>query len=175
MLGIGSKSLTCYEMVRIHNVKQQELFAQLEMNVIFDMDGTLSDDSWRRDRIVRKEDEKIDWDYYHKDGIHDLPIEEICSLYRSLAASGYGMIILTGRPIAYKSQTEQWLHMFDLPFHSIYMRPPQDYSSNERLKLRLLSEHGLLPNRVLSVYDDNIKTIELLRENGYLTFHVVMP
>lgn len=145
------------------------------MNVIFDMDGTLSNDDWRVHLRERDEEGKVDWDAYHREGIHDLKIDNMCVLYNALAQCGFGMIIMTGRPIKYRQQTMRWLFDQNIIFNSLLMRPDRDYSPNEKLKLRLLSENGLTPNNVVFIYDDNERVILLLRDHGYVTFHVVIP
>lgn len=161
-------------MVRIHSNRQQDLFDKTEMNIVFDIDGTLSNDDWRRKLSERDECGKVDWDKYHSEGKHDLPIYSLCAIYRAFAASGFGMILITGRPIKYKQATKLWLDENEIVYHNLFMRPENDYSSNDKLKLRLLSENGLTPSNVISVFDDNERVIALLRDYGYVTFQVAI-
>ena len=91
-------------MVRVLDQSQVEMFSQLDLNIVIDIDGTLSDDSWRDGFMISQEDDpaKRDWDKYHSEAKHDMPIDAILELQRSFYKRGFGIIPM--RPAV----TEKW-------------------------------------------------------------------
>ena len=100
-------------MVRIGS--QHELFTEYHSNVVFDLDGTLSDDSWRAPLIETitvdpdGEPVKRDWDKYHSESKHDMIVESMFETYQAYMQHGFGVIILTGRPNKWREQIRKCL------------------------------------------------------------------
>jgi hypothetical protein len=158
-------------MPRVHDPNQLDLQMKLLSNVVFDLDGTLCDDSWRRSFITPIGCGKKQWDRYHKESIHDMPNHNIVVMYQNFYHCGLGMIICTGRPAKYRPETIQWLAKHGLGFNLLLMRPDNDYSPAALLKPRLLSDAGYSPREILFVIDDSDSVIGKLRELNYTALH----
>src|SRR4051812_36450462 len=157
----------------VRNGPQHELFKDYESNVVFDLDGTLSDDSWRAHLVettaVNSEGEPIkrNWEKYHSESKHDMSIESMVVTYRAYLHQGFGIIILTGRPNKFREQTIEWLHEHNIYYHVLLMRPDNDYTPSYRLKARMLRDFGLTPQRVMIVFDNDERVVNELYDMGY--------
>lgn len=132
-------------------------------HVFVDMDGTLSDDRWRRAAIPN-------WEEYHSGSTEDLPNEATAEAVRRLACVS-ALHILTGRPENRRGATEQWLEKHAIRYDFLIMRGAEDFSKNQELKLKAIESADLPPERVL-VIDNNVKVADLLRSKGYTVWLV---
>lgn len=151
---------------------QHELFSYYESNVVFDLDGTLSDDSWRSHLVEATIDAegnplRRDWDKYHSESKHDMPIDAMVATYKAYMEHGFGIIILTGRPNKFRQQTIEWLREHRIYYHMLLMRPDNDYTPSGKLKVRMLRDFGLTPKRVMLVFDNDERVVNELYDMGY--------
>ena len=139
--------------------------------VVFDMDGVLSDHSWRKHLLeVTEDDVKPDWTRYHLEAKHDMPNPNIAELYVALHKLGYRMIILTARPAHFREPTITWLLQHNFPCEKLIMRPDDDFSSSAKLKILLLRINNIFPQETLFAIDDRLDIVLSLIEAGYTTF-----
>jgi len=73
--------------------------------IIFDIDGTLSDDTWRN-HFIKKE--KPEWDEYFSRCDTDPTIDIACDVCWGLMQIHH-IIFLTGRPEKYRTKTKNWI------------------------------------------------------------------
>ena len=141
--------------------------------VIFDLDGTLSDDRDRWARHVGDLDpskfDQMDWDAYHSTMLNDAPVVEVMQVMESFKRLGYGIMFSTGRPEQYREPTVEWLqrHGTDPMGYPnlLRMRPHSALDSNVEVKRQALKavrrEHP-----VLMAFENDERTIAMYREEG---------
>ena len=129
---------------------------------IFDLDGTLADDSHRWHHV----EQANDWDAYYAACPQDKPIEHVFAIARSLQASGFRIAIVTGRSESIRHETEAWLLVHGLMYDELIMRKKGDRRRNSELKvaaLHALREKGYLP---LMAFEDLEPAVKAWREAG---------
>ena len=90
--------------------------------VIFDIDGTLADNSERQKYLS-----ELRWDMFFNEMGNDYPVKEVLELYNLIRNSQqYKIIIVSGRPEKYKKLTEQWLTWNNIYYDDLYMRKDGD-------------------------------------------------
>tara|TARA_R110000803_G_scaffold210795_1_gene283783 strand:+ start:5191 stop:5661 length:471 start_codon:yes stop_codon:yes gene_type:complete len=146
--------------------------------VIFDLDGTLADIDARR-ALATKENGKMDWDvFFDPENIElDLPNEPVIEMARMLDAQGFRIVIFSGRSKATKEATAAWLEKFNVPFHIMKMRPtghPWAFMPDDKLKKGWLDDifPGDKKDRILCVFDDRTKVVNMWREEGLTCMQV---
>jgi len=145
--------------------------------VIFDLDGTIADIDARR-KLATKEG-KMDWDIFF-DPVNiklDIPNQPVIQMAQTLAEAGFKIVIFSGRSKATSETTRLWLSKHRVPFHVMKMRPtghPWQYMPDDKLKKHWLDEifGGEDKDRILCVYDDRDKVVNMWRENGLACFQV---
>ena len=135
--------------------------------VVFDLDGTLSDDSHRRHLIEGPFGEKSWMDYY-KRCVDDPPIVPVCKLFRRLCERSWTnqptkVEIWTGRSEEVREETCVWLHQHELWPERLLMRPREHFGTHAELKGVWLDGAERKPDLVI---DDNLKAVEWWREQG---------
>ena len=129
---------------------------------IFDLDGTLADDSHRWHYVERSND----WDSYYAACSADKPIEHVIAIARSLLEAGYKLAIVTGRSEQIRRETEQWLLAHGVLYDVLIMRKQGDRRLNSELKVSALHElrsRGYLP---LMAFDDLEPAVQAWRAAG---------
>lgn len=127
---------------------------------IFDLDGTLADDSHRAHHIPRGE-----WDEYFSKCPADRPIKEICILARLLSLH-YPVFIISGRSESVQSETLDWLKKHEVPFTALTLRKRNDLRPNSQLKAEALATLRSAGYRPLLVFEDQPKVCEEWRKAG---------
>lgn len=142
------------------------------MDIIFDIDGTLSDPTHRRDFIATKpKNFGAFFAAQHLDPVH----EDICYLLRLLDNDDNRIIVCTGREEVYRDVTQKWLTEVARVWYCVdrlYMRPKKDYRADHIIKEELLQQirqDGYDPKMV---FDDRNRVVEMWRLNGLRCLHV---
>jgi beta-phosphoglucomutase-like phosphatase (HAD superfamily) len=139
--------------------------------VIWDLDGTLSDDRARAHFVEVEEGRKRDWKSYFDAIDEDPPIAASIEVLRALHAQGLRVIFLTGRPDYTRPKTERWLEANGLTsYDRLVMRPAQgDWRPAGEFKVdeiaRLREEYELV-----CAFEDRIDVAEALRRAGIPVF-----
>ncbi len=149
--------------------------------VIFDIDGTLSDDSKRWAEHVPLEygtghsDEPVNWDAYHAGMMDDPPVRAVQEILSTFLSLGHGIAYLTGRPIKYQEPTIEWLleHAVDPNMYPnmLRMRPATAMDSNVEVKRRALKAIRKTRHIVMAFENDD-RTIQMYREEGIICMRV---
>jgi hypothetical protein len=87
------------------------------------------------------------------------------SVLRLIQASGYPIIICTGRNQAQKNVTLQWLEKYNIHPTEMYMREDGDYRKGVEVKTELMNKI-LEKYNVLVVFEDCTPIVDKFREMG---------
>ena len=147
------------------------------MFIVFDLDGTLADDTQRQHYLHSSPTDK---DAYYQACDDDLPIKIMARLFRSLmeADPSHHIEIWTGRPGRVRFKTERWLRECDLywdrhrpGYHcKVRMRKDGDHRDVIKVKGEWLAEvrgsDDQLMNEVDLVFDDRTTSVKWWRSEG---------
>lgn len=163
---------------------ERSVYEGLKFNaVIFDLDGTLSDDRGRQHLIPKMEDIPVNWteerqkawDKYNSACIND-PVNPsvLSALNYYLEQKDILVILLTGRKYSLNlaNLTKQWLSADknNIGFDALIMRAPNNTESNAAYKINwALSNYWV---NVLKIYDDNPEVIEGFKKLGIDTVFI---
>ena len=173
LTGLSKKSCTHEKIYRVFRAALNNAFLLqspiqwppienfLPKAAIFDIDGTLFDDSHRRKYLNEKSEEGFK--KYHSLLSRDKPIETICDLLRMHYKSNYTVILLTGRPIFYERLTKKILKDNCLYYHKLYMRPEGNRLPTLFLK-KTIYEKWIFPFYTVKViFDDERRVSDVWR------------
>jgi hypothetical protein len=165
-------------MSTINNVKVD---SRLPM-YIFDLDGTIALIDHRRHLVEKPpgagKEWKPDWDLFHQACVKDGVNWPVVGTMMQLRACGCDVRIWSGRLDKVRAQTLEWLHVYTTiqPYElekMLTMRPGGDYRPDEQLKKKWLN--ALPPadrQRLVAVFDDRNKVVDMWREEGVACFQV---
>src|SRR5688500_6701478 len=92
--------------------------------VIWDLDGTLSDDRARAHFVEVEAGRARDWRSYFDAIDQDPPIAASMEILRAMHAAGIRILFLTGRPEYTRAKTLRWLQANGLTeYDALIMRP----------------------------------------------------
>lgn len=132
------------------------------MYTILDLDGTISDDTWRRGRIPSNVEDSKGWDNYHQGLIHDRTI--------NLHMVGKRNIIITSRPSKFRPQTIEWLQKHNIEFSILLMRIAGDLRPSWQVKqdaIEHLREIYEIHNKDIDIaYDDDPDVCAMYKRQG---------
>jgi hypothetical protein len=142
--------------------------------VMFDLDGCVSNDSWRRGRIPEGASKFEDYQHYH-DGCGDDPlIDHGARLLEKHIVDGDFITFTTARPFNVAEKTAKWIsnHFKIAPVHDfmILMRQDNDGRSAVDIKREFVNHMRAFERetgkKVIAAYDDRIDIIDMYREAG---------
>jgi phosphoglycolate phosphatase-like HAD superfamily hydrolase len=138
--------------------------------VVWDLDGTLSDDRARAHFVEVEAGRARDWESYFDAIDQDAPIAASMEVLRAMHAAGNRVIFLTGRPQWTRPKTVRWLEANGLTdYDLLVMRPegdgrPAGYFKVEAVA-RLRREY-----EIVCAFEDRIDVANHLREAGIPVF-----
>jgi beta-phosphoglucomutase-like phosphatase (HAD superfamily) len=138
--------------------------------VIWDLDGTLSDDRARAHFVEVEQGRARDWRSYFDAIDQDPPIAASMEVLRAMHAAGIRILFLTGRPEYTRPKTLRWLQANGLTeYDALIMRPdgefrPAGFFKAEAVE-RLRREYELV-----CAFEDRIDVAGMLREAGVPVF-----
>ena len=143
---------------------------------IFDLDGTLALIDERR-KVSEKENGKLDWDkFFDPENIKlDEPNPPVIQTAQALAEAGYKIAILSGRSKRTQVATKMWLNKHNIPYHIIKMRPtshPWKFMDDRKLKKYWLDDLFEDRDKLVAVFDDRQKVVDMWREEGLTCMQV---
>jgi beta-phosphoglucomutase-like phosphatase (HAD superfamily) len=138
--------------------------------VIWDLDGTLSDDRARAHFVEVETGIKRDWKSYFDAIEEDPPIAASIALLQALHRDGIRIVYLTGRPERTRPQTERWLQANGLDeYDLLMMRPDSERRPAGEFKydaIDVLREKF----EIVCAFEDRIDVAEHLRRAGVPVF-----
>lgn len=126
---------------------------------IFDIDGTLARMEGRS---------PFDWDKVGEDSV----IESTKAVLESLEASGYVIVIMSGRDGSCLVETVKWLEANGIPFDRFYIRPEGNTEKDSKIKEELFWRHVAPYYDVIGVFDDRPQVCLMWNELGIPLFKV---
>ena len=140
------------------------------MIYIFDIDGTLADNSHRLHFI---QGEVKDWEGFHTAQGDDMPIWEVITVARALAKAGHGIVYSTGRMEKGRAVTQAWLNKYRVPHGPIFMRKDGDHREDYVVKEELLGYiKGVYPLAIGGAFEDRQQMANMYRAKGIRVFQV---
>jgi phosphoserine phosphatase len=130
---------------------------------IFDLDGTLSNDSARKHLLKAKK-----YDEYNALLNQDSPNRGILELVNAMRERGHKIIICTARFEHYRWKTAMWLDKHHVHVDEMLMRYDGDMRGSVEVKQSMLD--GLLAKNtdILFAVDDRDDVIQMYRRNHIL-------
>lgn len=129
--------------------------------VVFDIDGTLLDNSHRRHFV---EQSPKDWKSYNAAMALDVQNEPIVALCGMAYVCGYKIVICTGREEVYRKVTEGSLRFH---YDHLFMRKTKDYRADEIIKSEILNQILAMGYEPLFIVDDRSSVVKMWRSRGY--------
>lgn len=138
--------------------------------VIWDLDGTLSDDRARAHFVEVEQGRTRDWKSYFDAIDEDPPIAASMEVLRAMHAAGIRIVFLTGRPEHTRRKTLRWLKANGLTeYDRLVMRPAGEFRPAGLFKVdeveRLRREYELV-----CAFEDRIDVADALRDAGVPVF-----
>jgi phosphoglycolate phosphatase-like HAD superfamily hydrolase len=138
--------------------------------VIWDLDGTLSDDRARAHFVEVEKGRKRDWRSYFDAIDEDPPIAASMEILQAMRAYGARVVFLTGRPEYTRPKTERWLAANGLSeYDLLLMRPDGEFRPAGEFKIdevRKLQERY----NIVCAFEDRIDVADHLRSTGIPVF-----
>jgi hypothetical protein len=130
------------------------------------MDGTLADVTHRLHFLNGP---KKNWKSFFAGMDEDPPSNVVVEWVKNLSPD-YEVVIVTGRPENFRSNTESWLRKHHIPFSRIIMRRSGDHRPDYVVKKQLLDQIGR--DRVAFVIDDRPSVCDMWRSCGLRVFPI---
>ena len=128
--------------------------------IIVDMDSTLCVNLTKRPFYTDDWADKC---------LYDTPLIGPISIVRAQKMTGTcDIIIITGRKEDGRTQTEEWLKTYNVPYDRLYMRGECDFTKSDAFKEKILKTFILPKYNVLFAIDDDDKCVKMFRNNGLI-------
>jgi len=98
--------------------------------------------------------------------------EPVAHIVRTYAALGVAVILVSGRNVRHRKETEQWLTAHTIPYTSLYMRRPRDFRKDAVIKAEVFEAKLRDTYEVLFVLEDRDQTVAMWRELGLACLQV---
>ncbi len=131
--------------------------------VVFDLDGTIADDSHRLP-LIKLENR---WDEYFQLSYKDAPISWVIRLNGLVASGGHKIIILTGRSDIVKDDTSKWLEKYNVKYDDMIMRKNGDNEPSTTWKPKMMDIIEKKYGKCWFIVEDQNKNVKMWRELGY--------
>jgi hypothetical protein len=145
---------------------------KVNMDYIFDIDNTLSDDAHRKPILASTDVNK--WDTYYSMLVADTPILQSVATLQALYNDGHNIIICTGRPDKYREPTIKWLDTFGIQYSALYMRYPELGTVKNAVAKAAMLVHIIKDGyNPVAVFEDNPLSANMWKDNGLIVYQVV--
>ena len=131
------------------------------MIIIFDIDGTLAN----VDDLLKYW--KIDPEEFYKRLEQAVVIEKIEKIYKMLWSDLHTLIIYTARPEKTRTATDKWLTNNGIFYEDLLTAKDNDPRHDVDIKLEMLQQAGLTPDKVAFIVEDRTCVVKALRKAGY--------
>ena len=126
--------------------------------ILWDLDGTLSDSTWRLPLIKEK---PKNWKKFMQESINDDPIPQTLFLFQLMQSLPDTVsLIVTARSEKERPQTETWLAKNDLHYTEMFMRKDKDYRPDWEVKRELVDEIVEKYGPIFMAFDDRPNVIK---------------
>jgi beta-phosphoglucomutase-like phosphatase (HAD superfamily) len=138
--------------------------------VVWDLDGTLSDDRARAHFVEVEAGRARDWESYFDAIDADPPIAASMEVLRALHGAGLRIVFLTGRPERTRAKTEAWLKANGLTgYDRLEMRPEGETRPAGVFKAEVIA--ALREElELVCAFEDRLDVAEALRGAGLPVF-----
>lgn len=153
--------------------------------LIFDLDGTIADVSYRREvasnaqRDAAQRGEQNPRRFFWKAWQDPLNVATdrpsyVADFLRGIAKTNqYQIIIFSARTMKLYDATVNWLHHFDIPYDQLHMRPEDDFRPDNEFKDDLWSSFSdEFRESVEIIFDDRQQVVDLWnlikKQDGYM-------
>ena len=138
--------------------------------MIWDLDGTLSDDKARAHFVEVERGRARDWRSYFDAIDTDPPIAASMEVLRAMHAAGIRILFLTGRPEYTRGKTVRWLEANGLTeYDALLMRPEGERRPAGFFKAEVV-ERLRRDYELVCAFEDRIDVAEQLRQAGVPVF-----
>ena len=136
------------------------------MNIGVDIDGTLANCDHRMGYIESK---PKNWKAFFAAAKNDLPYP-LVKLVKQLCAERNMIFLITGRPEYLREDTEDWMYDQGVPYHALFMRPPNNFDPDYVVKRQLYHEQIIPEYGPLDLmFDDRSAVVSMWRDLGIYT------
>ena len=134
---------------------------------VFDLDGTVCNVDHRKQWVATK---PKNWDAWNAGISEDVPNAPVLDMLHSLSSS-FRVVLVSGRGSEYRTQTEEWLKKYRIPYDSLFMRAAGDFRGDDEIKSELadLVEEKY---KILGVFDDRKRVVDMWIKRGVFVFDV---
>ena len=139
----------------------QPVSAREKPIVLVDIDGTLADVRHRLHHISGER--KKNWKAFFAGMDRDRPIASTVAWVQSLAQV-HDIIMITGRPEAYRARTLAWLKKHEIPFADVFMRRDGDHRPDYEIKKEALQRWP--KERIKLVIEDRPPVCDMWLQQG---------
>lgn len=142
--------------------------------VIFDMDGTMADQT-ERQKFIEGEHKNYEEYYSYQNILSDKPIHTTMNWCQVCYADGLIVIIVSGRPADKAADaTVDWLNGYDVSFHHLFMRPSRDFRDDNIIKQEILDKllTWINKDQILFAVDDRPRIVRMWKANGIKCYDV---
>jgi len=116
---------------------------------------------------------KPDWKAFHKACVDDTPINSTISLLAyAMERDVLRLWIVSGRSDEVGDETVQWINDNVGSFDRLIMRKAGDYTPDDQLKEQWLLDGTIPKDRVLCVFDDRRRVVDMWRRHGLTCYQV---
>lgn len=136
--------------------------------IIVDLDGTLCDMDHRRHFLVDKNWNDF-FDHLDQDTLNDTVYNVVMLLKKQQSCR---IILMTGRPNAYREKTIAWLQKYGVEFDMLLMRQDKDYRPDYIVKMELYEKYVKPIFCVTIVFDDRNSVVKAWRQAGLQCWQV---
>jgi len=127
---------------------------------IFDLDGTISDNSWRNPFKTRL-------------SVNDPLVGPVHELLLCIQQTEDNVIFLTGRSSYHEKQTRQWIEDYlGIKDATLFMRPKDDERADYTIKEEIFLNQIKPYYNVAGVFEDRLSVCDMWFKNGVFTFNV---
>lgn len=140
--------------------------------VIFDIDGTLADNSAR---VCYSKGPDKDWEKYHELAWADNPRKVVINWANACARAGIKVVLVSGRPSSLNGDlTHYWLKLHNVMYSYLFMRGRDDFRDDTIVKQQILDKmlQWIKKEQILFAVDDRQRIVDMWRRNGIKCYPV---
>jgi len=138
---------------------------------LFDVDGTIADNRWRR-HFVECPPGMKDWKAFNRGMCNDKPSLPVVAMLHACKAIGLHTLLTTGRSEDFREVTENWMNRRFIRYDKLYMRLSKDNRDDTLVKLDILERLRIDGFEPFMVFDDRDKVVKMWRDQGLTCFQV---